>query len=189
MTTDSGAHNPYAAALADLRSKRDAIDNTIRFLEQMSGLASSPSEAGTPYGIFPQVTPDAPSENAAGMFLGMSIVDAAKKLLNLRKRAMSNTEILAELTQGGLVLTGADPLNVVGSVMTRRFNQVGDVVRVARGTWGLKEWYPNRTFKPAGKGNILTLSEETASEVSKAVANLVGENPLSRALAPGYPDQ
>jgi hypothetical protein len=24
---------------------------------------------------------------------------------------------------------------------------IGDVVRVDRGTWGLKEWYPNRSFK------------------------------------------
>jgi len=31
---------------------------------------------------------------------------------------------------------------------TRRFEKVGDIVRVGRGIWGLKEWYPNRSFKP-----------------------------------------
>lgn len=25
--------------------------------------------------------------------------------------------------------------------------EVGDIVRVGRGTWGLKEWYPGRSFK------------------------------------------
>jgi DNA-directed RNA polymerase delta subunit len=82
----------------------------------------------------------------------MSIVDATKKLLGMRKRSMSNTEILAELKAGGLVLTSAEPLNVVGSVLTRRFNQVGDVVRVGRGVWGLKEWYPGRSFKVVKNG-------------------------------------
>jgi DNA-directed RNA polymerase delta subunit len=32
-------------------------------------------------------------------------------------------------------------------VLTRRFHNVGDIVRVGRGTWGLPEWYPNRNFK------------------------------------------
>lgn len=146
MATDSEASNPYAAVLADLRAKRDKIDNTIRVLEELSGLALVDSATG---GVkFVPTSPPEQAENVAGMFLGMSIVDAAKKLLGLRKRAMTNSEILAELKAGGVVLTGADPLNVVGSVLTRRFNQVGDVVRVARGTWGLKEWYPNRSFKP-----------------------------------------
>ena len=34
--------------------------------------------------------------------------------------------------------------------MTRRFIQVGDIVKVGRGIWGLKEWYPNWSFKPKG---------------------------------------
>ncbi|WP_156464271.1 hypothetical protein [Afipia sp. Root123D2] len=25
--------------------------------------------------------------------------------------------------------------------------EVGDAVKVGRGTWGLKEWYPGRSFK------------------------------------------
>ncbi len=33
------------------------------------------------------------------------------------------------------------------SCLTRRFAEVGDIVRVDRGTWGLKEWYPGRSFK------------------------------------------
>lgn len=53
------------------------------------------------------------------------------------------------------MLTSADPVNVVGSVLTRRFNQVGDVVKVGRGIWGLKEWYPGRNFKPVSRAAAL----------------------------------
>jgi len=34
-------------------------------------------------------------------------------------------------------------------------NDVGDIVRIGRGTWGLArlaEWYPNRNFKKKTKG-------------------------------------
>lgn len=137
--------DPYDAVLADLRAKREEIDKTITLLESLRderlGVAPAQSQG-------PVAEDDTPS---TGMFLGMSIVDAAKKLLGMRKRTMTNSEILAELKAGGVVLTGADPLNVVGSVLTRRFNNVGDVVRVGRGIWGLKEWYPNRNFKPGSK--------------------------------------
>ena len=65
---------------------------------------------------------------------------------------MTNAEIVTALKQGGLVMSSnTDPQNIVGSVLTRRFDKIGDIVRVARGTWGLKEWYPNRSFKKESK--------------------------------------
>jgi hypothetical protein len=102
------------------------------------------------------VRPQAEKENGGGLgpgaFLGMTIPEAAKKLLAHERRQMNNADIVDALRRGGLVLNSADPLNTVGSVLNRRFKDVGDVVRVGRGTWGLKEWYPNRSFKPAAKG-------------------------------------
>jgi DNA-directed RNA polymerase delta subunit len=105
------------------------------------------------------------------MFLGMSIPDAARKLLAMRKRTMGNVEIARELRDGGMVLKSKDPVNVVGSVLTRRFNDVGDVVKVGRGIWGLKEWYPGRNFKTIGKGNIVmvTPSADGMSETGEQV--------------------
>jgi hypothetical protein len=139
----SVAADPYDMVLADLRTKREELDTAIRTLETLRDGR---------LGIMPVASPSVEqaqeSQDHAGMFLGMSIVDAAKALLKARKRSMSNAEILKDIQAGGVVLTGADPLNVVGSVLTRRFNTVGDVVRVSRGTWGLKEWYPGRSFKP-----------------------------------------
>jgi len=131
--------NPYDAVLADLRAKREEIDKAIELLERVRG-GNSPARAAE--------TPAAPQpQNHAGMFLGMSIVDAVLKLLALRKHKMTNGEILKELLAGGMVLTSKEPINVIGSVITRRFNAVGDIVRVDRGTWGLKAWYPGRNFQ------------------------------------------
>lgn len=137
--------DPYDAVLTDLRVKRDELDLAIRMLEKLRDQRLGVSKSA---GINPEPTLE--QENDSGMFLGMSIVDAAKKLLKIRKRVMGNADITKELQAGGLALTGADPVNVVSSVLTRRFNNVGDVVRVDRGQWGLKEWYPGRTFKPTG---------------------------------------
>ncbi len=50
-----------------------------------------------------------------------------------------------------MVLGSADPLNTVGAVLTRRFKETGDIVRVGRGIWGLKEWHPGRNWKKDAK--------------------------------------
>lgn len=144
MASDPKA-NPYAAALADLRAKRAKIDNTIRVLEELSGLTLSPGPEGELQ--FVPASADNGIEETAGMFLGMSIADAARKLLNMRKRTLGNVDIARELQEGGMAFKSKDPVNVVGSVLTRRFNEVGDIVKVGRGIWGLKEWYPGRNFK------------------------------------------
>ncbi len=153
MTSEKPFPNPYDAVLNDLRAKREQIDQTIRLLESLrlgDVQPMAPAGAG----------PDAAAidkmrqihENQAGMFLGMTIPDAAKKLLTIRRCALGNVEIATALQAGGLVMKSADPVNTVGAVMTRRFQQVGDIVKVGRGVWGLKEWYPNRSFKPSTKG-------------------------------------
>lgn len=172
MTTEIELKNPYAAALADLRAKRAEIDNTIRILEAMSALKLTESGSGAQFVPASEDVSDEGATNDAGLFLGMSIVDATKKLLAMRKRAMGNPEIARELAAGGLALTSADPVNVVGSVLTRRFNQIGDVVKISRGTWGLKEWYPNRTFKPLGKNGVMSHPNKEDTEADRELSPL-----------------
>jgi hypothetical protein len=146
MSTETGGPDPYALVISDLRAKRAQIDQTIKLLE---GLRSGATPA-TPAAEIAE----APAHHepvGPGNYLGMSIVDAAKKALASRRQALGNAEIHAMLKAGGLHMNSVDPLNTIGSVLTRRFNQVGDVVKVGRGVWGLKEWYPNRTFKTPTK--------------------------------------
>lgn len=153
MAEGSKPLDPYAAVLADLRAKRAEIDQAISVLSRLSGKAGVVVPTGSPD------AGDAPGEDRDGAFLGMSIPDAAIKLLAMRKRKMGNAEIYKELDAGGLVLTSKDPVNTIGSVLTRRFNTVGDIVRVDRGTWGLKAWYPGRNFKVKAPINDLPRAE------------------------------
>jgi hypothetical protein len=41
--------------------------------------------------------------------------------------------------------------------------EVGDVVRVGRGTWGLKEWYPGRSFKTKDAKDEVSEAKPAAS--------------------------
>ena len=140
MSTESMESDPYAIVLADLKAQRDRIDQAIQAIESVrSGVGQGAA----------QPAQQRPQEAGLGdgAFHGLSIAEATKKLLGIRKKQMTNTEILAELKAGGMMLNSADPLNTVGAVLTRRFKDTGDLVRVERGTWGLKEWYPGRVWK------------------------------------------
>jgi len=173
MTEVITGPDPYDAVLADLRAQRDKIDQTIAVLTSLRGGASGPvaGASSLPAGG------ETPVVETAGMFLGMSITDATKKLLALRKRTMGNADIARELQAGGLAMNSKDPINTVGSVLTRRFHEVGDVVKVGRGIWGLKEWYPSRTFKPSSKSNGNASSPESEQRSPDVgIDDLLGAN-------------
>lgn len=144
MADESTPSDPYELVLADLKAKRDQIDQMIQNFEAFrAGGAMRAVSATSVAGSF---APNAPT-GGPGALLGMTISEAAKKILTSRREPMRNPDIAAAFKAGGLVLNSADPVNTIGAVLTRRFNEVGDIVKIGRGTWGLKEWYPNRSFK------------------------------------------
>ncbi|MHB9361967.1 winged helix-turn-helix domain-containing protein [Mesorhizobium sp. LNJC403B00] len=163
MSVESMATDPYEVVLNDLRAKKAQIEQAISAIEAMRG--------GTPSGSYLTAASVAPTGqnsdiDSPGAFLGMSIVDAAKKLLAAKRQPLRNPDIAAAFKRGGLAMNSKDAVNTIGSVLTRRANDVGDLVKVDRGTWGLKEWYPNRSFKkgvPVEKGEVVArplLSDE-----------------------------
>lgn len=135
--------DPYEIVLADLRAKRAQIDQAIAALEGMRADAPSAAIAETDQVKVCEIAP--------GMFLGMNIADAARKLLSIQKKPLTTPEVLEGLISGGVVFRGKAPGNVVGSILHRHSGN--DIVSIARGKWGLKEWYPNRSFKSGSKGN------------------------------------
>ena len=143
MSMESQGIDPYDAVLADLRAKRDQIDQAIAAIKSIRTGGPAPAQDS---GSGTSVQNNG-SVGGPGDLLGLSIADAAKKVLTARRQPLKNTDILEAFRAGGLPLTSKEPMNVIGSVLTRRFNDVGDIVRVSRGVWGLKEWYPNRSFK------------------------------------------
>jgi len=184
MSAESTGFDPYEAVIADLRAKREQIDQAIQLLESLRGgvqLPGVPTSVGRSH--------ESPA-TGPGAFLGMTIPDATRKLLATRKQTLGNAEIVAALKAGGMAMESADPINTVGSVLTRRFNQVGDIVRVGRGIWGLAEWYPGRSFKKKGKGENGDKPE--ASELKDAAPKTA--TPLSveekaKLQAVGYTDE
>ena len=136
----------YDAVIADLRAKRDEIDQLIARLElfrnwvppPMGGLVPEPSL------LSQAIATPAPGRGIGpGTFHGMGIQEAVKKLLQIRKRAMTAPELSADLHEGGLDFNPKS----IASVLHRSFASGGEVVRKERGQWGLQEWYPNQRFK------------------------------------------
>jgi hypothetical protein len=140
MSTESGTPDAYDIVLRDLLAKKEQIDQAIKALQELRGGGAMTAGAGTS---------DSPNTaiNDPGAFLGMTIPDAAKKLLAAKRKTMRNPDIAAEFKRGGLHLNSKDPINTIGAVLTRRAKEVGDLVKVGRGEWGLREWYPGRSFK------------------------------------------
>jgi hypothetical protein len=144
MADEPAGSHPYASMLTDLKAQRDKLNTAIAAIEALAGVTPSGSSApaaSAPPGAF-NATADGP-----GAFLGMSITDAAKMLLAARRQPLKNPDIAAAFQAGGLHLRSKDPVNTVGAVLTRRSIEVGDIVKIGRGVWGLKEWYPGRSFK------------------------------------------
>lgn len=142
MSDETAGIDPYDAVLADLYAKRDQIDQAIAAIESL--------RSGAPAGSRP-TAPAAGQVNQGidgpGALLGMSIADATKKLLAAKRVPLKNPDIATLFKAGGLVLNSKDWTNTIGAVLTRRSETIGDIVKVERGTWGLKEWYPNRSFR------------------------------------------
>jgi hypothetical protein len=150
MSAESMATDPYEVVLADLRAKKAQIEQAISAIEALRGGANAAAGSGSP---LPATPGSAADVDSPGAFLGMSIADAAKKLLAAKRQHLRNPEIAAAFKRGGLVLNSKDAVNTIGSVLTRRANEVGDIVKVGRGTWGLKEWHRNLSAgkRPAGQ--------------------------------------
>lgn len=134
----------YAAVLADLKAKRADLDAAIAGIERMIGVA--PSFANV---IFGEVNTS--SDVQSDSFFGMSIADASKKFLGMKRKPQTTQDIADALEAGGMTHTSGNWGNTVGSVLNRIDASGGDIVRVKRGTWGLASWYPGRKRQAADK--------------------------------------
>lgn len=162
--------NAYSAVIADLKKRRDELDAMITKLEALAS-GGAVNSGDTSY----ENKGDDNSQLSRGdnPYLGMSIIDAAKDVLQSKRKMMSPAEITNEIQRGGLVLSGDNPGNTVASVLNRRQKKHGDVVSPKRGYWGLKDWYPGRNFgkksSDPAEANDQTSGSEQLSEQSRVV--------------------
>jgi hypothetical protein len=154
--------------LARLHAHRDALEAQLRELDTaiavVSRTLSSPlpeppppsakdqaaalHEDGAPFRRFVLGTPGKAGPNIPpDAFFRMSIADAARKYLAMVKKKQTIQQIADSLEQGGITHTSKRFYGTVLTTLRRQEKQVGDIVKVGRGIWGLAEWYPNRKRK------------------------------------------
>jgi len=143
----------YAAILADLEAKRNALDATIASFRAALALGAlgqagelPPSSNGLVPSVFGPST-YVPSvsggEVPAGAFLGKSIPDAAKLYLEIVKKKQTSKEIADALQKGGMETTSKNFQQMVHSVLDRaRKASNSGIVKLDRSHWGLATWYP-----------------------------------------------
>ena len=132
MASDIGADH-WVAALAEVEAEIAKLQQQAEFIRERIARGGGTLPSGGPGGGIKHDS-----------FLKMSIPDATKKLLEMKRVKQSTQEVIDALEQGGLPRS---KYNTVYSILSRRASQVGDIINM-KGDWGLAEWYPNR---PKGK--------------------------------------
>lgn len=155
----------YGNVLADLQAKKAEIENAIKGIEAVMGLALS---GGAEITHIPTHGKDGGGHSAViadDTFFNMTIVEAAKKYLAMGHRQPKSTqEVLDALQKGGLQSAIYD---TVSALISRKAKRGEDFVKLPKRKWGLVEWYGTpkgiKKKKPSG-GN------EESSEASVRMA-------------------
>jgi len=152
--------DPYETVLADLRDKRRQIDAAIAALEGLQPRlkASIPATRRRRPSTDIREGDDRPSDE---WLSGLPIAEAALQVLRRQGREMSNIDLVEEVQRGGIVMQSKDNQNTMGALMRRRADQVGDVVKTARGVWGLVEWSSLGNAPDPEVGSLASVTEAT----------------------------
>jgi hypothetical protein len=120
----------YHAFLDDLRKKRALLDQTIAGVEAILGEGSlSAAVAGA----------STSTEIMVDTFVGLNIPTATVRYLRIVGKPARTTEVITgALNTGGLKCSQASVATVLGRAYA---SGEGEIRKVARGLWGLKEWY------------------------------------------------
>lgn len=129
----------YMAVLADLETKRAALDSAILAVRQLLNLGAE--QGGGPV---PQ-QPSEQKERAFGelrsdSFFRMTMPDAICKFLEMMKRPQSVSDITKALQDGGFPTTAKNLMPSVGSQLSR-MKAAGDIVNF-QAKWAMASWYP-----------------------------------------------
>jgi hypothetical protein len=133
----------YDAVLADLEAQIATLQTAIAAIKAVRSGAPAPVTFHGPLKPPSEATPFNPLEIAVDAFHALTVAQSIKKFLAMRNRKPATTQDIVEaLTAGGH--SGADGANfsvVVNNSLNRMSAADGDVSKVKRGLWGLKEWY------------------------------------------------
>ncbi len=147
MEPDDGID--YPKVLAALEAKRDVLDHAILGIKVLMGASvdyaaamSALGSGGAPERREP-VTGAETKNNIvldAHAFFGMSISDAVQKYFSIKKKPATAVELGDALINGGFA---SQSENFPSTVTTSLSRNPEIFVKVKRGLWGLRAWYPN----------------------------------------------
>ena len=123
----------YAAVLADMEAKRAQLDSAIAAIKVLMEQT----------GVMAATAPPVPrisslSKVPSNAFVGLSIADAVRRLLEMMQRRLTVKEILQGLQAGGLK---PNKYRNVYAIMRDREAYKADIIKIDR-QWGLAEWNP-----------------------------------------------
>lgn len=163
----------YVKVLADLEAKRDALNSAIEGIRKLLNVNAQMLPDGTVQTITPQLTNG--EEMRSDSFFGMSLRDAIKKYLAMKKKPKSYRDIADALEEGGFQHASKKFYSTVNTTLGRMAEgDDADVCKI-RGEWGLLEWYPGMKQKKAAnrkEDNSARQVEEldTDEELSEGLA-------------------
>ncbi len=150
MPEKLNAQIDYDAVLNELYAKRDEIENAINTILFLQGSGSTAAPSGVANG---GARPTRAGVIPSNAFFSMSLVDAAKKYIELSQAKRTVTQIVQGLEEGGMP---PQKLGTVYAALRRRESTVGDIMKVGE-EWGLKDWF-------AG----ISISESTKTKTTKS---------------------
>jgi hypothetical protein len=170
----------YSAILADLETKKAALEQAIMSVRAAMGSASGGGDFQMGAGAGSIHNGEVP----AGAFFGKSIPEAAKLYLQIVKRKQTTKEISEGLKQGGMESTSGNFVGIVHSGIIRASKSPSSgILKLGKALWGLTEWYPRgvgtataptkngkkkaKAKRPAGK-KAANVARETKATVSPA---------------------
>jgi hypothetical protein len=160
----------YSVVLADLKRRREELSTAIALIERIS-LGGAPVGGADPSLGGGEPEPESPPRDTlptkveSDTFFGLSITEATRKYLRMKKRPAATREISDALLEGGYLSQSKDfYANVFASL-----KRSPDFVLV-QSKWGLAEWYPGRRLDQAkAKANE---KEEAPVPLKAAVVDL-----------------
>jgi HB1, ASXL, restriction endonuclease HTH domain len=146
------------ALLAHYEQERDELNTIIARLRRELGVADVSVQAGENVGVgaadVARTSTGANNVNEIvrpGDFFGQTQVQATRQFLERCKQPATLQEIASALHRGKVtdrLIEGPGPLRNLSSVLSRS----DEFISVARGRWGLREWYPSRSVRKGKKG-------------------------------------
>jgi hypothetical protein len=131
----------YGAVLADLKAKRDALDNAIKGIERWLSLGGTDPTKDEPSQLA-EIKADSVGTRA-NIFANLSIPDAIYQYLELEGSPRPLKNITSALKNGGLASTAKHLNRAISSTLTRLKKEKGSVVQ-RDGGWGLIQWYSGK---------------------------------------------